>query len=84
MDAPDKEVARESLKFIEQAMEVSTERGMMTMYSWNQEKFPAIARFITALINDRPFDDYDKQSAMRNLSVWRAGEVWTGLPPVTP
>lgn len=53
LSADEKKTATESLSFIENAIEISTAKGGISMYSWNSEKFPAIARFVNALIKGK-------------------------------
>lgn len=80
LNKEEKQAAKYSLQFIEEAMEISTEKGRGSMYSWNHEKFPGIKKFIQALINENMFDEYEKEYARRNLFAMTPGEVWLDTP----
>ncbi|MGI2209943.1 hypothetical protein ACROAD_17045 [Shewanella baltica] len=76
LSSEQRELALRSLQHMERSMAISTEKGRVTMYSWNREKFPEIKTFITKLAHGQKFSDSEQEYARRNLYSWSAGDVW--------
>lgn len=69
------------LSFIEQAINIVSESGGLSLYSWNHEKFPTIKKVMTKIANNQTPEYDDLEYAKRNLHVMSASDIWVNEPP---